>query len=116
MNKRVLTWVGRSVLTAAIVVAMVGPAIALHAEAGRPSANPVMQVGAQKFVVATLISAASSATTAHPLSTTYVYITKTGSKYHRSNCRYLRYSKRKVTLKYAKSHHYGACKICRPPK
>jgi hypothetical protein len=48
--------------------------------------------------------------------TTYVYITKTGKKYHRAGCRYLKKSKKKVTLKWAKSHGYTACKVCKPPK
>ena len=28
----------------------------------------------------------------------YVYKTKTGEKYHKENCRYLKYSKAKITL------------------
>jgi len=48
-------------------------------------------------------------------STVYVYITNTGAKYHRSWCRYLKYSKYRVTLKYAKSNGYTPCKVCRPP-
>ena len=48
--------------------------------------------------------------------TTYVYITKTGAKYHRSGCRYLAHSKIKKTLKWAKSHGYKPCKVCRPPR
>lgn len=48
--------------------------------------------------------------------TTYVYITKTGTKYHRSGCRYLAHSKIKKTLKWAKSHGYDPCKVCKPPK
>ena len=47
---------------------------------------------------------------------TYVYITNTGKKYHRSNCRYLKKSKKKVTLAWSRSHRYGACKVCKPPK
>ena len=48
--------------------------------------------------------------------TTYVYVTKTGLKYHRAGCRYLKYSRRRVTLKWAKAHGYKACKVCKPPK
>ena len=41
-----------------------------------------------------------------------VYITDTGSKYHRSSCRTLRYSKHAVTLSWAQSNGYTACGIC----
>ena len=42
-----------------------------------------------------------------------VYITRTGAKYHRSSCRYLRYSKIPVSLEKAKQS-YGPCSVCRP--
>lgn len=42
-----------------------------------------------------------------------VYITRTGSKYHRSSCRYLKYSKIPVSLEKAKQS-YGPCSVCRP--
>lgn len=42
-----------------------------------------------------------------------VYITRTGSKYHRSSCRYLKYSKIPIALEKAKQS-YGPCSICRP--
>lgn len=44
-----------------------------------------------------------------------VYITNTGSKYHESNCRYLRESKIKVSLDNAKYRGYDACSVCDPP-
>ena len=43
-----------------------------------------------------------------------VYITRTGSKYHRDGCRYLRKSKIAISLKEAKKH-YGPCSVCEPP-
>lgn len=43
-----------------------------------------------------------------------VYITRTGSKYHRSYCSYLRRSKIKISLSQAKSYGYTACSRCRP--
>jgi hypothetical protein len=46
----------------------------------------------------------------------WVYITDTGKKYHCAGCRYLAHSKQKVRLKWAKSHGYKACKVCKPPK
>jgi len=48
--------------------------------------------------------------------TTYVYITDTGEKYHRAGCRYLKYSKHRVTLKWAKKNGYTPCKVCKPPR
>jgi endonuclease YncB( thermonuclease family) len=44
-----------------------------------------------------------------------VYVTRTGSKYHRSSCRYLRRSRIPVSLKEAKQS-YGPCSVCRPPR
>lgn len=43
-----------------------------------------------------------------------VYITRTGAKYHRGDCRYLHSSKIKTTLADAKLS-YTACSVCRPP-
>lgn len=43
-----------------------------------------------------------------------VYTTKTGEKYHKSNCRYLKYSKKETTIKKAKTLGYEACKVCKP--
>lgn len=43
-----------------------------------------------------------------------VYITNTGSKYHRSGCRYLSKSKIPISLSDAISRGYGACSVCNP--
>jgi len=45
-----------------------------------------------------------------------VYVTETGSKYHRAGCSSLRHSKRAMSLKEAKAAGYTACKRCHPPK
>lgn len=45
---------------------------------------------------------------------TVVYITKSGSKYHKEKCRYLRSSKLKMSLKDAVRNGYQACKVCKP--
>jgi competence protein ComEC len=45
-----------------------------------------------------------------------VYITKTGKKYHRANCRYLSRSKIPTSLKDARASGYTACSVCRPPQ
>jgi endonuclease YncB( thermonuclease family) len=44
-----------------------------------------------------------------------VYVTRTGSKYHRSSCQYLRRSRIPVSLKDAKQS-YGPCSVCKPPQ
>lgn len=43
-----------------------------------------------------------------------VYITKTGSKYHRSGCRYLSRSQIPISLESA-MRSYGPCSVCKPP-
>jgi hypothetical protein len=46
--------------------------------------------------------------------TEVVYITKTGKKFHKSSCRYLKSSKLKTTKAEAKEAGYTACKVCKP--
>jgi micrococcal nuclease len=71
-----------------------------HEEVGEAGTAPFS--GASKTVVA-------------PKSTKgiTVYVTKSGSKYHRDNCRYLSKSKRAVGLKEARVR-YSPCKVCKP--
>ncbi len=45
-----------------------------------------------------------------------VYITKTGSKYHRAGCKYLKKSSIPITLKEAKKKGYAPCSVCNPPQ
>lgn len=45
-----------------------------------------------------------------------VHITKTGAKYHRYGCQYLKKSCIPVTLAQAKAWGYTPCKVCKPPK
>ena len=45
-----------------------------------------------------------------------VYITRTGSKYHRDKCDYLRHSKIKITLEEALEESYSPCSKCNPPR
>ena len=45
-----------------------------------------------------------------------VFVTRTGKKYHREDCRYLSMSKIPISLKDAKARGYTACKVCRPPQ
>jgi micrococcal nuclease len=44
-----------------------------------------------------------------------VYVTRTGSKYHRAGCRYLAKSCIPMSLKEAKTR-YGPCSVCNPPR
>ncbi len=44
-----------------------------------------------------------------------VYKTKTGNKYHRAGCKYLRHGKIKIKLSTAKKLHLKPCKVCHPP-
>lgn len=43
-----------------------------------------------------------------------VYITRTGEKYHRGDCRYLSKSKIAIKRKDAIARGYNACKVCKP--
>ena len=43
-----------------------------------------------------------------------VYITNTGTKYHKSGCRYLSQSKIAISKKDAIAQGYGACSVCKP--
>ena len=44
-----------------------------------------------------------------------VYITASGTKYHREGCTYLSESKIPITLEEAKAKGYGPCSVCKPP-
>ena len=46
---------------------------------------------------------------------TIVYVTRTGTKYHRDGCRYLSQSKIPIKLSEAKRRGLTACSVCRPP-
>lgn len=43
----------------------------------------------------------------------YVYITRTGKRYHRASCRW---GYTKVTLEEAKERGFTPCKVCKPPR
>jgi len=46
---------------------------------------------------------------------TAVYITKTGAKYHRETCSYLKQSKIEISLGSAVKQGYDPCSRCKPP-
>lgn len=45
-----------------------------------------------------------------------VYVTKTGEKYHKENCHYLKQSKKSITLEKALEMGYKPCSVCKPAK
>lgn len=45
-----------------------------------------------------------------------VYITETGTKYHKKSCSYLSKSKIETTLEKAQKDGYTRCSRCKPPK
>ena len=47
--------------------------------------------------------------------TIIVYITRTGTKYHREGCHHLRHSCIAITIAEARERGYSACRICKPP-
>lgn len=58
------------------------------------------------------VSSGSSTVSSSPSQGTTVYITKSGSKYHRSGCSYLSKSKIAISLSDAKTRGYTACSRC----
>ena len=58
------------------------------------------------FVVTMLYTISISAQT--------VYVTKTGEKYHKASCRYLKYSTKEIELEKAIALGFEACKVCKP--
>lgn len=73
------------------------------------SCTVTAKVGVHKYVCKVTVHKKASSSKKH---VTYVYVTDTGSKYHRNGCRYLWNSKRKVSLSSAKSFGYSACSVC----
>lgn len=49
-----------------------------------------------------------------PVAAQTIYVTKTGTKYHKESCYHLKDSKRALALKKAKALNYSACKHCKP--
>jgi methylphosphotriester-DNA--protein-cysteine methyltransferase len=45
-----------------------------------------------------------------------VYTTKTGEKYHKGSCGYLKNSKKEITIDKAMELGYSACSVCKPRK
>jgi hypothetical protein len=116
----------RAILSLSVVVLLLFTVTAVaapSANAGLRAADSALQVP-QSHASALTVVAGALARPSHQLlasstttkRTTYVYVTKTGTKYHRKGCRYLTQSKTKVALAWAKSHGYKRCSVCKPPK
>lgn len=78
------------------------------------AARPPATVAGASTTAAVATATAAKSTAASSNATETVYVTRTGSKYHRAGCRSLSRSQIPMTLKEA-SARYGACSICRPP-
>lgn len=62
-----------------------------------------------------LVPKATATKTSSSTNTSYtVYVTNTGSKYHKSWCSYLKQSKHAIDKNKAISRGYTACSICNP--
>jgi methylphosphotriester-DNA--protein-cysteine methyltransferase len=61
------------------------------------------------IVLLLLVACASQASDAQS-----VYITKTGKKYHRASCQYLRKSQIEISMKEAVDRGYTPCSVCTP--
>lgn len=89
-----------------------------NASAIKPQAPPTQKTTITPQIIpvspktAPKVSTSQAITVSNPT----VYITKTGSKYHNTGCRYLAKSKISIKLADAKTKGYGACSICKPPK
>jgi micrococcal nuclease len=66
------------------------------------------------FLVLFLLSANYGALYAAPSSDAPVYVSKTGKKYHRIDCRTLRNSKQEISLGGAVNAGYTPCAVCKP--
>jgi hypothetical protein len=81
------------------------------------SGSPAQALSAQPAQPSTIApTAMAAAAPRQDESAITVYITDTGERYHRGDCRYLRYSKHAVSLKEAKRQGYTPCKVCRPAR
>lgn len=71
------------------------------------------------FLTAFLLCTSFSSVQKMPVSrgTEKVYVTKSGKRYHRHDCKYVKGKNgiRELTLKQASERHYTPCKVCKPP-
>jgi hypothetical protein len=124
----------RNALVLSFLACVLSLSLAYHARATDPTLSPVVAeaatlstADASKDAERPTSDAGSVPATAPPshanMATvatapieTTVYITRTGEKYHRGSCRYLRQSKIPISLTEAKRQGYTACSVCEPPR
>jgi hypothetical protein len=70
---------------------------------------------ASLLAVAFLLASGCAKGPAVGVATETVYVTKTGKKYHRDGCEYLRKSEIEKTLQEAVDEGYTPCSKCNPP-
>jgi len=69
----------------------------------------------KRFFVITFVCIFAVAVAHAAAPDTIVFVTKTGSKYHREDCASLRSSKIETTLGEAVAEGYEPCSLCDPP-
>jgi hypothetical protein len=107
-RKKLLGALSAAAIAAVLVFSLASSAVASHpTQTAKPSVSAAY---------ATPVGAVAPTKSLAKKKTVYVYITDTGHKYHRSGCRYLRYSKHKVKLSTAKRMGEKPCKVCKPPR
>jgi len=82
---------------------------------GDSSTRPQKDSSAPPVSTGTRDAAPNQAAQANEVSAEGLYITKTGTKYHRDGCRYLSKSKIPTTLANATAQGYTPCSVCNPP-
>jgi hypothetical protein len=74
----------------------------------------MLALASSLFVGTSATSIRTSVIARHETKDVTVYVTKTGTKYHKSGCRYLKSSKIETTLAKAKEAGMTACSVCKP--
>ena len=74
--------------------------------------NKKTSTNSNKTNTTTSIKNTQNSTTTQNTSSTIVYVTRTGEKYHRAGCSYLKNSKIEINLTDAKSQGYTPCSRC----
>lgn len=68
----------------------------------------IKDFGKERYINHNEIASASTVTTS------VVFVSETGTKYHMSDCRYLKYGSKRVYLDVAIKRGYTACSLCAP--
>ncbi len=76
--------------------------------------NPVIELAPAASTYDSGSSSSTRASVADSFSSVGVYITETGEKYHRGECRYLKDSQISISKSDAIARGYEACKVCHP--